>query len=78
MKTEEARYRQMLSPDELLRYATIGVREPLRLPAFQAARLHKLLDDIAAERTGTGAAWRVDRSAYRHRPVDGAQDRMTA
>lgn len=61
---EAERYRATLGDAELLLYAAVRSREPLRLPAAQAARLHRLLDAVGRERAGTAAAWRVDRSAY--------------
>jgi hypothetical protein len=61
----ESGYREILSPDELLIYASAGSTEPLRLSPVQLLRLQLLIDDLAAEATGTGSAWRVNRTEYR-------------
>ena len=65
MKTTEARYRALLSDEELILYASCEKREPLRLPPLQAQRLNRLLDELEAEAAGGSDAWRVDRSANR-------------
>lgn len=57
------RARARLSPSELLIYASVNSREPMRLRPQQVVSLHLMLDAIGAERTGS-KAWRVNRKAY--------------